>query len=140
MVKIIVLSEYSTHPPEQLGLGRLKIDGGPLYDLARVQKLVVNPDYITLTTRACQKDVHKLFDSDLGSVAELIQALHLVDYRDSEWCENGSTGVMACDAYQIRRSEQRPLQTKPIAVEYFLKFAVGKTGQLLLLVSCHLSK
>jgi len=29
--------------------------------------------------------------------------------------------------------------SKEMGVEYFVKFAVGKTGQLLLLVSCHLS-
>ena len=140
MVKIIVLSEYSTSPPEQLGFGRLKISGGSLYDLAQVQKLVADPDCIKLATRACIKDVHALFGSDLECVADLIQALGAADYRDSEWCESGAAGVMACDAYQIRRIEQLADQPKSVTVEYFLKFAVGKTGQLLLLVSCHLSK
>lgn len=140
MVKIFVLSEYSTSPPTQLGFGRLKIAGGPLYDLSRVQKLVANPDAIQLATRACVKDVDALFASDLESVAELIEALGSDDYRDSEWCESGKASVIACDAYQVRRSEQLAGQAKRVTVEYFLKFAVGKTGQLVLLVSCHLSK
>ncbi len=73
-------------PPTQLGFGQLKISGGPLYDLARVQKLVANPDAIQLATRACIKDVDALFDSNLEAVAELIEALGSEDYRDSEWC------------------------------------------------------
>ena len=140
MVKIIVLSEYSTNPPTQLGFGRLKIAGGPLYDLARVQKLVANPDCIELATRACFRDVDNLFGSDVGRVAQLISALRSTDYRDSEWCENGKTGVIACDAYQIRQAEMLDNHNQHVTVDYFLKFAIGKTGQLVLLVSCHLSK
>lgn len=140
MVKIFVLSEYSTSPPAQLGAGRIKIEGGPLYDLARVKQLVDNPDCINLFTRTCISEVHKLFDSDTEQVAALIQALDSHDYIDSEWCENGKSGVAACDAYRIRRSEVIAATSKPATVEYFLKFAVGKTGKLVLLVSCHLSR
>lgn len=139
MVKIFVLSEYSTSPPTQLGVGRIKIEGGPLYELARVQQLVGNPDCINLFTRTCIGEVHKLFDSDTEQVAALIQALDLRDYIDSEWCENGKSGVAACDAYCIRRTEVVAATGRSMAVEYFLKFAVSRTGQLVLLVSCHLS-
>jgi hypothetical protein len=140
MVKIFVLSEYSTSPPTQLGGGRIKIDGGPLYDLARVQQLVGDPDGIHLLTRMCINEVHKLFGSDTEAVAALIQALDGRDYIDSEWCENGKSGVAACDAYRIRRAEVVAATSRSTTVEYFLKFAVGKTGKLVLLVSCHLSK
>lgn len=140
MVKIFVLSEYSTSAPTQLGVGRIKIEGGPLYDLARVKQLVGDPDCINLFTRMCIGEVHKLFDSDTEKVAALIQALDSRDYIDSEWCENGKSGVAACDAYRIRRSEVISATSKLTMVEYFLKFAVGKTGKLVLLVSCHLSK
>ena len=140
MVKIFVLSEYSTSPPTQLGAGRIKIEGGPLYDLARVKQLVDNADCINLFTRTCISEVHKLFDSDTEQVAALIQALNTHDYLDSEWCENGKSGIAACDAYRIRRSEVVVATNKPATVEYFLKFAVSKTGKLVLLVSCHLSQ
>lgn len=140
MVKIFILSEYSTNPPTQLGVGRIKIERGPLYDLARVQQLVDNPDSINLFTRTCIGKVHELFDSDTEQVAVLIQALDPRDYIDSEWCGNGKSGVAACDAYRIRRTEVIAATSKPATVEYFLKFAVGKTGKLVLLVSCHLSK
>jgi hypothetical protein len=139
MVKLFILSEYSTSPPTQLGTGRIKIEGGPLYDLARVQQLGDSADCINLFTRKCIGEVHKLFDSDLEQVTWLIQALDSRDYIDSEWCENGKNGVAACDAYRIRRAEVIAATSKPTTVEYFVKLAVGKTGKLVLLVSCHLS-
>lgn len=139
MVKIVVLSEYSTSAPTQLGTGRIKIEGGPLYVLARVQQLVDSSDCINLFTRTCIGQVHELFDSDLEQVAWLIQALDSRDYIDSEWCENGKNGIAACDAYRIRRTEVMAATNKPTKVEYFVKFAVSKTGKLVLLVSCHLS-
>lgn len=138
MVKI-VLSEYSSQPPDSAG--RVKIvtaNGQPLYSLARVQALIEDEKRLVLWTRKCQQDVHKLFDSDLEQVAELIQALRQDAYIDSEWCENGRGAWAACDAYRIRRVEVIPATGKSAIVEYFLKFAVGKTGQLVLLVSCHL--
>ena len=140
MVKIFVLSLYSTSPPAQLGGGRIKIDGGPLYDLATVQQLVDDPDCISLLTRTCIGEVQKLFGSDTEQVAALIQALSEQDYIDSEWCENGKTGVAACDAYRIRCAEVAAATGKSMTMEYFLKFAIGKTGQLVLMVSCHLSR
>jgi hypothetical protein len=139
MVKIFILSEYSTSPPTQLDIGRIKIEGGPLYDLARIKQLVGNPDCIHLFTRTCINDVHRLFDSDTEQVAALMQALDPRDYIDSEWCENGKSGVAACDAYCIRRSEVMAATGKSATLKYFVKFAVGKGEKLVLLVSCHLS-
>jgi len=127
-------------PPTQLGGGRVKIEGGPLYDLVRVQTLVDDPDAINFITEKCRRDLHSLFDSDTKQVAELIQALRPQDYLDSEWCENGKSGVAACDAYRFRRAEVIPATGKTISSEYFLKFAIGRTGQLVLMVSSHLSR
>ena len=135
MVKII-LSEYSSNAPDEPG--RAKIDSGkPLYDLARVQALVADETRVFLWTGKCRKDVHKLFDSDLEQVAQLIQGLDTRDYINSAWCENGKGGLAACDAYRIRRLETIRATGNAMSVEYFVKFAIGKTGRLLLLVSCH---
>lgn len=139
MVKNTVLSEYSSDPPE--GSGRVKIAterGQPLYSLERVHAIVADEQGLVLWTRKCQQDVHKLFDSDLERVAALIQALRKDVYIDSEWCENGHGGWAACDAYRIRRQEIREVSDQSVTVEYFVKFAVSKSGQLVLLVSCHL--
>ena len=75
----------------------------------------------------------------LAAAAGLLGHLRPADYRDSEWCTNGRNALAACDAYALRRVEWVAAAGKEMGVEYFVKFAVGKTGQLVLLVSCHLS-
>lgn len=137
MVKIFILSEYSLNPPTELGGGRIKIEGGPLYDLARVQSLALGGGLNTWTDR-CDKTVYELFGGDLDAVATLMSALQPSNYRDSEWCSNGRNAWAACDAYSIRRVEWVATAGKEMPIEYFLKFAVSKTGQIVMLVSCHL--
>lgn len=140
MVRKIVLSEYSSDPPDQPGRAKIATEGGrPLYGLDRVKALVADETRLTLWTRKCRSNVRALFDNDLEQVADLINALREDDYVDSEWCENGSDAWAACDAYSIRRREPAPVTGKPLTVQYFVKFAIGKTGQLVLLVSCHVS-
>ena len=136
MVKIFVVSEYSLNPPED-GQGRVKIAKGPLYDLARVQRLATAGGLNSWTDR-CDKAVYELFSGDLEAVAGLLWHLRPADYRDSEWCTNGRNALAACDAYALRRLEWVASAGKEMGVEYFVKFAVGKAGQLVLLVSCHL--
>lgn len=135
MVKIIIVSEYSSNPPTESG--RVKIADGPLYDLGLVQALATGGGLIAWTDR-CDKTIYELFGGDLDSVALLISVLQPSNYRDSEWGTNGRNAWAACDAYAIRRVEWVATAGKEMLVEYFLKFAVGKTGQLVLIVSCHL--
>jgi hypothetical protein len=135
MVNKFIVSEYSSGLPSESG--RVKITGGPLYDLARVQAIVEDETRLFTWTEKCRKDVFKLFDDDLAKVAGLIQCFKASDYIDSEWCENGKNAIAACDAYNIRRMEVIPATGKAMPVEYFLKFAIGKAGNLVLLVSCH---
>lgn len=139
MVKIFVLSEYSANVPQVPGGGRVKIDDGPLYHLARIQALAKNEACLKAVTERCRKDIANLFDSDLERVGKLIGCLKEGNYIDSEWCENGKTGVVACDAYRICRVEEIPATGRTMETEYYLKLAVGKTGNFVLMVSCHLS-
>ena len=135
MVIKMVISEYSPELPDETG--RAKIAGGPLYDLERVQALVQGEDPLQAWTEKCRKDVRKWFDDDLQRIADLIGQLKGADYIDSEWCENGKGAIAACDAYSIYWVETAPATGKSLRMEYFLKFAVSKTGTLLLMVSCH---
>lgn len=135
MVTFVVLSEYSKDPPTEFG--RFKISNGPLYDLVRIQILVKDEDKLVAWTKKCRNDVDKFFAGDYGEVAELIRSIKDRDYIDSEWCENGSGRIAACDAYKVRRVEDVPLTGKRETFEYFLKFAIGKAGNLVLVVSCH---
>ena len=139
MVTFSIISEYSQDPPTQTGL-RVKIAlGRPLYELARVQALAEDVHRIKAVTQKCLQDVEKLFAGEYDDVASLICALRPNDYRDSEWCESGRASVAACDAYVVQRVEVAPGSGQSVAVMYYLKFAIGKTGQLVLMVSCHLS-
>lgn len=137
MVKFFVISEYSLNPPAS-GQGRVKIANGPLYELERVQQLAAVGS-LQAWTDSCDKTIYNLFAGDLAAVADLLQCLRTQDYRDSEWCTNGRNALAACDAYKLCRREWVASTGKTMPVEYFLKFAVSKTGQLALLASCHLS-
>lgn len=139
MVTLVVISEYSQDPPTQTGL-RIKIAlGRPLYALARVQALAEDGQQIKAVTQKCLQEVEKLFAGEYDDVGALIRAIRPHDYRDSEWCECGRGSVAACDAYVVQRVEVAPGSGQQVSVAYYLKFAIGKTGQLVLVVSCHLS-
>ncbi len=58
-------------------------------------------------------------------------------YIDSEWCTNGFGVWAACDAYEVQRREWVKTANKEMNMVYFVKFAIGKTGALVLVVSCH---
>lgn len=135
MVNTIILSEYSLNPPAGK-VGRVKISASPLYELLRVQALVRGTQ-LNAWTDKCRKDVYKWFDGDLERVAALILMLTPKDYIDSEWCENGKGAIAACDAYRLNLTETAPATGQPVQMEYFVKFAVSKTGALVLIVSCH---
>lgn len=133
MVNFLVVSEYSGGPTPG---DRVKIGGGPLYLLDRIQALVSESERVVLWTTKCRRDVPNL-GWDENDVAGLIRSLTPGDYKDSEWCDNGKGAWAACDAYTIRRREWVEAAHKEMTVEYFLKFAIGKTGALVLMVSCH---
>jgi len=135
MVTFVVVSEYIQEPPTEFG--RVKIAGGPLYDLARVQALAMDEDKLLAWTKKCRNDVDKYFAGDYAEVVELIQRVSSRNYINSEWCENGSGRIAACDAYSVKRAEDVPATGKREIFEYFLKFAIGKTGNLVLVISCH---
>jgi len=135
MVSILVVSEYSG-PSACTGVSA-KIAGGPLYELARVRGLCQQGNGIVLWTRRCINKV-----ADLGwttrDVAELIDDLASHGtYIDSEWCDNGRNAWAAADAYKVARKEWIAYAHKDMLIEYFIKFAIGKQGNVVLTVSCH---
>ncbi len=134
MVTFKNLSAYEGTPPKYGE--RRKIPGGPLYKLAEIQALAATPDAVYLWTGKCRRDVANL-TLDAAAVGALLQELTARDYRDSEWCDNGKGAWAACDAYNLRRNEYVETAGKTFRMEYFLKFAVSKTGKLVLMVSCH---
>jgi hypothetical protein len=102
-----------------------------------VRALASDPKQVRLWTRKIAKDVRHMVWSEVD-VAELLAELQPHQYIDSEWCTNGSGVWAACDAYAVQRREWVSTVNKEMNMEYFVKFAIGKTGALVLVVSCHL--
>lgn len=115
----------------------MKIPDGPLYELAMVQALAKQEGTLRLWTTKCAQDVRNLL-WDETDVAALLCALERHQYLDSEWCSNGRGAWAACDAYRVKRREWVQAAHKEMEMEYFVKFAVGKTKALVLTVSCHI--
>lgn len=116
--------------------GDRKIRGGPLYKLAEIQAVATAPDAVQLWTAKCRRDVANL-TLNAADVGTMLQELTERDYRGSEWCDNGKGAWAACDAYALRRLEYLESAAKSFRMGYFLKFALSKTGKLVLMVSCH---
>ncbi|MCF7990496.1 MAG: hypothetical protein K9M02_08645 [Thiohalocapsa sp.] len=117
--------------------------GGPLYPVDEVLALLkgAQGQAINLWTRKCILDAQK-YGLDLQDLAVLLEeAVQHGRFRGSEWCVQKPRGPWAaCDAYQLFRSEWIANARRSMRVEYYLKFSMAQTGQLLLLVSCHLSE
>ncbi len=137
MVKRKNVSIYDDTEPPDGEQGRVKIQRRtPIYSHEAV--LAAAAGRVLPWTRDCVRTVRNLgFDHD--DLAQLLsEALRHGRYKDSEWCEQTDAGPWAaCDAYVLRRREWNENAFKYLECEYFIKLAVAKTGQVLLLVSCH---
>lgn len=137
MVTFVIVSEYSG-PLPVAGASR-KIGTGPLYELTRIQALAATAGSLRFWTRGSEQEARDL-DVDTEDVAQWLLELTPRSYRDSEWCTDGGRAWAACDAYLLRRHEWMPAARKYMFIEYFLKFAIAKSGALVLMVSCHTSR
>jgi hypothetical protein len=114
------------------------IPGGALYptaDVLTVLKLGVVGT--SLFTDDCRTDV--AFESwSLREVIKLVdEAMQRGNYKNSQWCRQGVIDqdvvpCAPCDAYKVRFMHA----TKGLT-DYYIKFAISKTGKLLLIFSCH---
>ena len=138
MVSKKIISLYGAELPE-IGKER-EIQGGPLYDKDQILQLLTEEKNIIVWTSKCADDL-QYWGIDLEDVTELIRTgLDKGIFLGSQWCEQKKNGPWAaCDAYRISRVEWSNVAHKGISVEYYIKFAINKTGKLLLVVSCHLS-
>ena len=138
---VVNVSAYQGQPPANSAGGRTYIPGGPLYLPKDVLALLdIGESHTILWTRKCTNDVGGLA-YDIREVQVLLkEAITRGRYVNSEWCVQKPTGPWAaCDAYRLSRDEWIDRAHKKMRIEYYVKFAIGKTGKVLLLVSCHLS-
>lgn len=141
MVSDKILSRFRDSPPEGwVDVKDRTIGCGPLYEAQEVLLLITDKNAIRPSTSKCISDIQKLAleNDDLASL--LTRALKAGRYVNSVWCRVSSKAIAACDAYVVSDKEWVEAAGKEIEYQYYLKFAIGSTGKLLLMVSCHLSQ
>jgi hypothetical protein len=140
MVNTTIVSRHQATPPQSEKANRT-IRGGPLYPPADAMRLLADEGSgaVSAWTRKATADLQKL-SLDGDDLVRLIEdALSQGRYLGSEWCVQRPNGPWAaCDAYSLLRREWNQNARKELPVEYYVKFAIAKTGKVLLLVSCHL--
>jgi hypothetical protein len=138
MVSAKIVSQYNKKVPESFAVSR-GIAGGPLYPAADVlQILEAGERSIVPWTRKCTGDLQKLTLEAEDLIAFVKEAVSDGRFIGSEWCQQQPSGPWAaCDAYAFSRLEWLAAARKEMLMEYYLKCAIGKTGKILLLASCH---
>ena len=124
-------------PPKDAGDKEREVAGGPKYPKAEVLALLADIR-IRIWTTDCAKDLAKLeLDTD-GAAALAAEAVSHGKFQKSLWCVQSPAGPSAiCDAYNLRRKEWNNAAKKDLYCEYYVKFAIGQSGAVLLLVSLH---
>ena len=141
MVSVSIVSRYGagTLPPSG---GNRKLAGEPLHGADEVLELLadIKSEPVVAWTRKCSEDAHSLgFNQD--DLCELLRlAVNVGQFRGAEWCMQREGGPWAaCDAYAVERREWVAHAHKKMRLEYYVKFAIAKSGNKVLLASCHLS-
>jgi hypothetical protein len=142
MVNNINISRYNGSMPASMDDNRA-IPGGPLYQPEEVLALLGEKGFESLIpwTRKCKDDLQKYSIDTEDAMALVCRCLRIGQFLGSEWCKQNPSGPWAaCDAYRVFVRQWVNAAHKDMNFEYYIKFAIGKTGLILLLVSCHLSE
>jgi len=136
MVNRMNVSRYAEAPPESGSQDRT-ILGGPLYPVSDVLAALQKQGVMLWTQRAI-RDAQEL-GLDHDDVAELLcEAVSQGRYFKSEWCQQKPDGPWAAsDVYLLTRHEWNNNAFRDLPTDYYLKFALAKSGWLVLTVSCH---
>lgn len=112
-----------------------KITGGPLY---KNILSILSAANISAVTEQCRKDVASL-GKDENSLKESIRlAVSRGRYIGSEWCQINANDVWAaCDAYSFAEWSWVEAAHKEMECEFYIKFCIGITGAVVLIVSFH---
>lgn len=132
--------QHGPVPPPGASDAARAIPGGPVYPPSQVQRILEGgEESIVLWTEDCNSDVSVKLGWDTGDVASLLAcALRYGVFKGTVWCDQKPHGpVAACDSYVVRNREWNEAAKKDLLVEYYIKFAISKTGTHLLVVSCH---
>jgi hypothetical protein len=141
MVSVRIISRFSSgFSVDKLNPGNRKIAGDGLYPSDELLEILKHSETVSLMTRDAAKDVKRLGIKEEGVAVLLRQALKVGQYTGSEWASINEKTCAACDVYRLQRTETVEETGYECSVEYYLKFAIGKTGQIVMVISCHLSQ
>ena len=117
--------------------GNRLIGKARIYDAASVLAMARSGN-INLWSSGARRDAAK-WSLDTENLAELlVLALQHGRFLGAEWCQSKSNGPWAaCEAWVVTRAEWNQNAAKNLQMTYYLKFAIAKTGKLLLMASNH---
>ena len=139
MVTKTIVSRFVGDPPSDEAACR-KIADGPLYPVDEVMALLAKSDARTVRvwTNKCQRDVQTLSLDTVGLCKLMEIAVQSGRFRGAQWCVQRPNGPWAaCDAYSLVHREWIDTANRYMDITYYIKFAIAKTGNLLLVASCH---
>lgn len=138
MVNTVNISAYEGSPPENNKETRI-IKGGPIYSPSKVRAALEKKRAITWTADAGE-DLQDLNLTVDDAVHLISQAVKNGRFLNSQWCQQKFEGPWAaCDSYKLALLEWNENAFKELESEYYLKFALAKSGALVFVISCHLS-
>ena len=125
-------------PSKDAGDKEREVAGGPKYPKAQVLALLADVR-VRAWTKDCIKDIANL-GLDISEVSALAaDAVSHGKFKGSIWCTQSPDGPSAiCDAYVLKRKEWNSSSRKELICEYYIKLAIGRSGAVILLVSCHI--
>ena len=93
---------------------------------------------VRVWTNKCQRDVQTLSLDTVGLCKLMEIAVQSGRFRGAQWCVQRPNGPWAaCDAYSLVHREWIDTANRYMDISYYIKFAIAKTGNLLLVASCH---
>lgn len=139
MVNNANISSYLGSPPND-EFGERLIRNGPIYKGAEIIEILsMKGRMLYPGTRDCARDITSL-GLEIKDVGQLIiAAINKGKFLKSAWCKCGNDSWAACDSYWVEWKYFNEYAGKLLSVEYYLKFAIGITGKVIIVVSCHYS-
>jgi len=132
------ISQFPGPVPEDAIAGRNRlISKTPIYEHAKVLALAEDQD-VNLWSSGSRRDATK-WSLDIDDLSDLIaSAIQGGRFVRAEWCQQCTNGPWAaCEAWTVTRSEWIDNAGKWMEITYYLKFAISRTGTILLMVSNH---
>lgn len=132
------VSQFPGRLPDKVASGGdRRISDSPIYDTAELVTLA-EAENVQLWSTGARRDAAK-WSLDIPDISRLIvAAIQRGRFLGVEWCEAGRGGPWAaCEAWVITQREWVETAGKYMDITYYLKFAISRTGSILLMASNH---